>query len=112
MWDFIKYILRLLFEGAIGGFGFALATRFYIKMFIDPKSNLNYDKLIQKVQSWYFQIQIALIFALVNVCKAFGLIKVSDKKYEEFITMILVIILAVAFISKLKFNENKKTELA
>lgn len=112
MWDFIKYILRLLFEGAIGGFGFVLATRFYVKMFINPKSNLNYDKLIQKMQTWYFALQIMLIFTLLNVFRALGLMKFSSKEAETRLMIILVIIVVVALvISRLELNERKKTKL-
>lgn len=113
MWEFIKYIFRLLFEGAIGGLGFVLATRFYVKMFIDPKSNLHYDKLIQKVQSWYYQVRIVLLIALLNVFKGLGLIRFSSKEQErDFMLVVAIIVAVIAVMSKMKFNENKKTEIA
>lgn len=109
MWDIIRYIFRLLFEGAVGGLGFWLSSFFFIKIFINPKSNLHYEKLIQKIQTWYFGLQVMVLFTLINLLRGTGLLKFSSKESEEKFEMMLLVFAILAFvITHLDFNDKKK----
>jgi hypothetical protein len=67
MLELITYLLRLLFEGAVGGAGFVLACRLYAKFFTKANTALKPGRLLEKMQSWAFGFRLMLVLGIWSV---------------------------------------------
>jgi hypothetical protein len=67
MLELVTYLLRLLFEGAVGGVGFVLACRLYAKFFAKADTALKRGRLLEKMQSRVFGFRLMLVIVACNV---------------------------------------------
>lgn len=61
MFELVTYLLRLLFEGAVGGFGFVLACRLYAVFCVKSKETDKAVRLLEKLQTWLFGFKLMLL---------------------------------------------------
>ena len=104
MLDFILGILKII--------GAWILTQFLNKAFMDKKSPLYYEKLMEKLKLIIYAIRIWVLLALFNVLGRLGFFKSSNKGMDIKLVIAIVVGVLIVAVAMVYRHQEKKQEIA